>query len=84
MGYASWRMVKPMACRTPLARMGDASHSPVCARRHAVDRIVAAHQRAHAPLLDARLERREVAVDQVLVGDVRVGGVARVVNARHL
>ena len=43
--------------------------------------VVAAHQAADLPLLDARLEGRQVRVDEVLLRDVRIDRVARKLHA---
>ena len=43
---------------------------------HAVDGVVRAHHARHLALLDARLKRREVRVDEVLLRHVRVNVVA--------
>mmetsp|Transcript_23199 Transcript_23199/g.65836 ORF Transcript_23199/g.65836 Transcript_23199/m.65836 type:complete len:236 (-) Transcript_23199:635-1342(-) len=62
-----------VAIEAPVLACHGLQEPVVGARGHTVDSIVAAHQRAHATLLDASLERPHVRVDKISHRDGRIG-----------
>ena len=68
---------RDVAVEAPLAAQHVGQQLLVGAHRHAVDRVVRAHDAERAPLLHAALEAGHVVVDQLGQRDLRVEVVAR-------